>query len=246
MSNIFISHSSLDIQIAEEVHRRLDEMGHTPFLDSDSVDGIPAGQEWEKALYRKLKTCRAVVVIHSRNWLASRWGFVEAAYARALGKHIFTILIDDSPTDGLLSDRQTVDIREDPDDAYDRLGKGLIRAGLDPKGSFRWSAERSPFPGLDAFDEEHAAVFFGREAEIGKGMDPLKRLRRLGTTGLMMIIGPSGTGKSSLVRAGLIPRLRRDPDSWIVIDPVRPLDDPARELGLGQGVPDDWAPATLA
>jgi WD40 repeat protein len=231
MSNIFVSHSSLDREAAEEAHRRLHEMGHRAlFLDSDEVDGIPAGQDWEHTLYLQLRACRAVVVIHSANWQASRWGFVEVAYARTLGKHIFPLLIDDRPIDGLLADRQAIDLTEEPDEGYARLERGLKRAGLDPEGSFAWTGERSPFPGLDAFDEDHAAVFFGRDEEIGDGLDPLKKVRRLGTTGLMMILGPSGSGKSSLVRAGLIPRLRRDPGSWIIVDPIRPLDDPAREL----------------
>ena len=58
----------------------------------------------------------------------------------------------------------------------------------------------------------------------------LNRLRRLGETRLMMVLGASGTGKSSLVRAGLVPRLRHDEERWLVIDPIRPRQNPAIEL----------------
>ena len=44
----------------------------------------------------------------------------------------------------------------------------------------------------------------------------------------MIVLGSSGAGKSSLVRAGLIPRLRRDQERWIVVDPFRPRSDPVR------------------
>jgi formylglycine-generating enzyme required for sulfatase activity len=45
-----------------------------------------------------------------------------------------------------------------------------------------------------------------------------------------MVQGASGTGKSSLVRAGVLPRLERDRDRWLVVPPVRPLMQPFRQL----------------
>jgi ABC-type polar amino acid transport system ATPase subunit len=44
-----------------------------------------------------------------------------------------------------------------------------------------------------------------------------------------MVLGASGSGKSSLVRAGLVPQLRRVKEEWIVIDPFRPGDLPHDE-----------------
>ena len=59
----------------------------------------------------------------------------------------------------------------------------------------------NPFPGLRPFEAEDDHVFFGREKEI----DDL--LRRLRLCRFLAIIGTSGSGKSSLVRAGLVPSL---------------------------------------
>ena len=59
-----------------------------------------------------------------------------------------------------------------------------------------------PFPGLRPFDEADANWFFGRSSEIN---DLLKRLRRVR---LVAIVGPSGSGKSSMIRAGLLPVIR--------------------------------------
>ncbi|ANY08858.1 S1 family peptidase [Pseudonocardia sp. HH130630-07] len=60
-----------------------------------------------------------------------------------------------------------------------------------------------PYRGAEPFDEEHAEVFFGRDRE-------LERLRRALDDGpVVAVAGPSGAGKSSLVRAGLVPGLRR-------------------------------------
>jgi formylglycine-generating enzyme required for sulfatase activity len=63
----------------------------------------------------------------------------------------------------------------------------------------------SPFPGLRAFTPPDAPVFFGREAEID---DVLKRLE---SSRLIAVVGTSGSGKSSLVGAGVIPRLKGNP-----------------------------------
>ncbi|WP_137844848.1 BTAD domain-containing putative transcriptional regulator [Microbacterium sp. 2FI] len=59
-----------------------------------------------------------------------------------------------------------------------------------------------PYPGLSAFDAEDADLFFGRDAEI----DAL--LERIVPGAIVAIAGPSGSGKSSLLRAGILPRLR--------------------------------------
>src|SRR5438552_9379723 len=60
----------------------------------------------------------------------------------------------------------------------------------------------NPFPGLRPFQPEEEHLFFGREKEI----DDL--LRRLRTTRFLGVVGTSGSGKSSLVRSGLIPALQ--------------------------------------
>jgi len=61
---------------------------------------------------------------------------------------------------------------------------------------------RCPYPGLEPFREADAGLFFGREA-LSEHL-----LKRLAVSNGLMVIGPSGSGKSSLVRAGLIPALK--------------------------------------
>jgi len=66
--------------------------------------------------------------------------------------------------------------------------------------------------GLAAFTEDDAGIFFGREAEIMAGITKLRLLRRRRAPRLLVIQAASGAGKSSFLRAGLWPRLTRDPD----------------------------------
>jgi len=61
----------------------------------------------------------------------------------------------------------------------------------------------SPFPGLRAFTPDDAPIFFGR----GRETDELVRRLSDASTRFLMVVGASGSGKSSLVAAGLLPRL---------------------------------------
>ena len=63
----------------------------------------------------------------------------------------------------------------------------------------------NPFPGLRPFDTSEAHLFFGRDQQIAELVNRLERHR------FVAVVGLSGCGKSSLVRAGLIPALRRGP-----------------------------------
>ncbi|SDR61661.1 AAA ATPase domain-containing protein [Rhizobiales bacterium GAS113] len=64
----------------------------------------------------------------------------------------------------------------------------------------------SPFPGLRAYEAKHAAVFFGRSRDTTRALDALCAAASHGTP-FLLIVGASGSGKSSLLRAGIAPRL---------------------------------------
>ncbi len=61
----------------------------------------------------------------------------------------------------------------------------------------------NPFPGLRPFEEEEESLFFGREKEVTDLMSQLRSSR------FLAVIGTSGSGKSSLIKAGLLPALHR-------------------------------------
>ncbi|MEP6820798.1 MAG: hypothetical protein ABI946_00450 [Chthoniobacterales bacterium] len=100
----------------------------------------------------------------------------------------------------------------------------------------RPAAALLPYPGLRPFEEEDRAVFFGREAQI------VSVLSLLAEQQFIAIVGSSGSGKSSLIRAGVIPAVREGfleaTTDWKIIV-LKPGSDPygnlAREL-MGGGV----------
>ena len=79
----------------------------------------------------------------------------------------------------------------------------------------------NPYPGLAAFTEADVEFFYGREAEV------VRLWRKITTRRLLAIIGPSGVGKSSLLRAGLIPS---SPEGWDALI-FHPGAAPYRALG---------------
>ncbi len=88
---------------------------------------------------------------------------------------------------------------------------------------------KSPFPGLDHFDLDRAPFFFGRSDEIIDLYDLLNPTDS--KAHFVSVVGPSGSGKSSLVRAGLVNYIQlREPDSWIVVPPFVPGEGPVGQL----------------
>jgi WD40 repeat protein/transcriptional regulator with XRE-family HTH domain len=112
-------------------------------------------------------------------------------------------------------------------------------AGPPPAGA----ATDSPYRGLRAFEEQDAELFFGREAATAQVLEQMSQ--HVAGPGLLVVSGVSGAGKSSLLRAGVLPRVRAcglaaapGAASWpcLVFTPTRaPLDELAVRVGLLAG-----------
>ena len=264
MSLIFLSHSSADELEAVALKQWLLDNGWDDvFLDLDLECGLKAGERWQEALRRAADRCEAVVFIISPAWAQSKWCLAEFLLAKSLHKLIFGVVlkeiaISELPTEmtaewqlcHLIGEGSTEIIHfihhEQPTDiaflatGLNRLRLGLQNAGLSAS-FFTWPPQddklRSPYRGLEPLDAQDAAVFFGRDAEILQGLDKLRGMRTAGDQGLFVILGASGAGKSSFLRAGLLPRLARDDRHFHALEVIRPERNPlSGERGLAQAI----------
>ena len=227
MPLLFVSHSSRDRERLQGLVEWLERRGYgSLFVDADAQRGIAAGTHWEAELYRQLRRADAVIFVGSANSVASQWCFAELTMARSLGKPILPVSLSADVTHPLLGDIQHVPLESEKD--LERVARGLRSLKLD---QFAWDPDRSPFPGLAAFSEADAGVFFGRRRETDELRELLESSRRRHTGRLLAVVGPSGSGKSSLVAAGVLSRLRTRRE-WIVVPTVRPGSRPLRQLAL--------------
>jgi tetratricopeptide (TPR) repeat protein len=101
----------------------------------------------------------------------------------------------------------------------DLLVAQLQQRELIPSGAV-WDTDvrGSPFPGLEPYDRDRRSVFFGRDLAVQDALDDLKEAAgRLSGLPALFVIGPSGSGKSSLTRAGIAPSLT-DPGTVANVD----------------------------
>jgi formylglycine-generating enzyme required for sulfatase activity len=250
VSRIFLSHSSANNAEAIAIRDWMIAHGWDDvFLDLDPERGLRAGERWQEALKRAAERCELVVFLVSPVWAASKWCLAEFLLAKSLNKRVFAVIVEPTPFSELPTEMtaewQITDLTTGARDYHatvklpggkttevalgteglDRLRVGLVQSGLDPK-HFDWpptnDPDRSPYRGLLPLESDDAGIFFGREASIIGVLDRLRGLREAPSPRVLVILGASGSGKSSLLRAGVLPRLARDDRHFLALPIVRP------------------------
>lgn len=203
----FLSYnSSADSEIVATAAEVLAGRGLHVFLDRWYAS---PGDNLLKALEGPLLACKSIVIFVGAQGL-SRWQQLEREQAVFRRKdddefRVITVLLPGcDPPLGFLQSYIWIDFRQRAGDLHERLEKA-IRGRLDSTMlQLSRAAESSvcPYRGLAPFREEDAPLFFGRDAEAEE------LLRKVKSNPITVLIGASGNGKSSLLKAGLAPRLR--------------------------------------
>lgn len=244
---VFISHSSYDNLKTRAVKKWL--IDQEPSLSKEiflDLDGLLPGLEWKDALALASNRCEAVICLSSAEWDKSGECIAEYRVAEYLEKRVFVgrfepntgaktdawqrcdLFVDESNTANtemvLLDSGESVPLAKK---ALNDLLAGLRALGIGVAEHFPWPPpevpKRLPYRGWATLDRHDAAVFFGREAQIARGLDMLRAMREpAAAESMLVILAPSGAGKSAFLRAGLLPRLLRDDRAYLPLDVVRP------------------------
>ena len=245
MKSLFLSYAGLDREIAAQVALGLKGAGVDLWWDRE---GIGWGDNWIQKLEDALTDCGGYVILVGPSGVR-RW--VKFELSLAIKRHIeqelpiFPLLLPGITPDALPPFLATIQAEALPeklsDIDYGGLAQRLSRTvpGLAPPAMPPVPSDHCPFPGLEAFGEDDAKFFFGRQKEtldavscMGLGLDGVYRR-------WLQVEGTSGVGKSSLVKAGLIPTIKKGWagsaeagtwSGWRVIQPMRPGDDPLLNL----------------
>ena len=227
-SEVFLSYSRADADAVEAVRARLSEAGVTSFLDRT---GLPAGQPWQPSLERELGRSGAVAVFLGQRMGSWQHREVQVALDRQGRERDFPVIpillpgLDDEPT-GFLSLQTWIDLRADlHDPAQFQTLIAAIHREAKEDASAELKAGICPYRGLLPFREEDAGFFFGREQASQNLLSKIQRHK------VVAVIGRSGSGKSSLVFAGLFPELRTSPGgiTWDMMT-IRPESEPLHKL----------------
>ena len=195
MANVFLSHSSADIGWAREIYGWLKEDHHEVFLDQHDQYGIPAGDDWRQRLNERLRWADAVVCVVTPSYMKSAWCAAEVGAAYVLGSEVLPARASAEHVDDKLLDvKQFVDVVHDATGARERLRSRLDV--IDGGGGRGWPDDKSPYPGLRAFDLGEHRVFFGRSSEIKELTERLRSPTQRSARSVLTVVGPSGCGKA--------------------------------------------------
>jgi hypothetical protein len=253
--SVFISYSRADGDFVTRLQADLKAKGILYWIDTVGI--TPGTPDWEEALRQAIRKAHAVVLVASPHSRQSPYVKdelrVAAMYQRtvfplwALGKEWIdsiplgwggTQYLDARSTayptgvDGLVTSLRTVPLQPSPP------AGGLTGAHQESVLPFE---PRNPYKGLRQFRGDDQQDFFGREALLEALLQTLAAALALPPPGaeaerLLGVVGPSGSGKSSVVLAGLLPRLQRGAlagsRDWVYLDPLVPGVRPMEGLAL--------------
>jgi tetratricopeptide (TPR) repeat protein len=245
--HVFLSHSSADKPAVEALARRLAKEGIDPWLDKWHL--IP-GDPWQPAIEGALAESATCAVFVGPSgfgpWQNEEMRAAIDRRVRDSGRHFRVIPVllpgaeraERSSLPTFLATTTWVEFRDSLEDldAFHRLVCGI--RGLEPgtgPGQAVYEGQ-CPYRGLRVFDVDDAAFFFGREALVEWLLNELRPATSdKPVNRFLAVVGASGSGKSSLARAGLVAALKHDgvPSSsrWpIAIS--RPGSDPLENLAV--------------
>jgi hypothetical protein len=234
--DVFISYSRADSSHAAKIDSILRDKGLRPFFDRRDLDpGLP----WVRALEKAIGSAKSAIILIGPSGFGNTQQYErKLAIIRQTREPEFRVIpvilpknSSDLPFDFIQNltwiDFSQVETVSDSPDGLERLLKA-IQGGLPADEGARQAI--CLWRGLDAFREEDSAFFFGR-GSVDEPESPIGQLlRKVREHSFVMVVGRSGSGKSSLVFAGLLPALRRERNQFWTVLWLRPGTEPLQAI----------------
>lgn len=242
--DVFISYSNADSAAASTLRDALRSAGLSVFFDQASIRD---GENWMQRLEQAIANSGSFVVLVGidgvRRWVGAE---TQVALTKHFGPHddasripIYPVLLESAEPDALPALLSLFQ-------AARWAGPGPVPIGLiksicgssEDAALHRLPLDGSPYVGLDAFRPDQAHLFFGRQRETLEALACFNTRTARQAVRWLQVDGNSGTGKSSLVLAGLLPLIEQGwlwrPNSsikrWKVLGPVVPGERPVERL----------------
>jgi serine/threonine protein kinase/WD40 repeat protein len=246
--HVFISYSRQDNEFIQRLIYDLESEGIPVWVDKKGLK--PGTRNWEDALRNAIRNAYAVLYVASPASRRSAYVLDELAIAEMYNCPVYPVwAAGDEWMDSIpmgMGKMQFIDARGDTYPAALMELVMLLGAGVDDHELLKETdpdlrisdsfIPRNPYKGLRAFRQDDEGDFFGRQALIEELVETLQQQMQPNASRLLAVIGPSGSGKSSVVMAGLLPLLQKDglPESerWTYLPPMVPGTSPLENLAI--------------
>ena len=244
--DVFVSYAHSDAAAAAELNTWLRGQGLSTFFDrSELRPGLP----WVPALEEAINRSHAVAILFGKHGIGNTQQY-ERQFALVRQTHeaafaVIPVLMPgcESPPTGFLQLLTWVDLSKAVSVLQQPESLASLRAALrgEAIAASTIRAQVCPYRGLEPFREEDAPFFCGRDDAI---RDLVAKVQ---AHAFIVVVGASGSGKSSLVFAGLLPALRKESQTrtWDVVS-FRPGKSPLGALAAAFGTaPENAGPAEI-
>ena len=240
----FISYSRENYDFVKRLREALDKNGIHHWIDQKDLR--PGTPSWEQAIRDAIKIADAFIYVGSEDARKSPYVRDEIALANAYKVKIFPIWADGKEWLECIplgyGGWQYVDLRRDNfehnlDKLLSEFKKESSDLAVTPPPPVDLPAgvkPRNPYKGLNAFTGKDVADFFGRDKLVNELVEAVQGRMSATQDHILTVIGASGSGKSSVVMAGLLPKLQSGTlpgsDQWTYLKPMVPGDHPVQAL----------------
>jgi KaiC/GvpD/RAD55 family RecA-like ATPase len=247
---VFISYSHLDEPWKDRLVKHLGIAQKQGLLQTWNDRDLLGGDDWFAEIINAIERGSVAVLLVSHNSLTSNFILNEEvprmlARREVKAARFYPIVVEDCDWEAVEwlkqfnlrpCDGRPVGLNKDGVRTEEQINRDLKEVAKEIRQLLTVEPAALPMPeplagecpylGLEAFTEDTQHLFFGRDDFADALFDKVKRQN------FVVLVGPSGSGKSSVVQADLFPRLRRDTQMWATIL-FPPREDPFLSLAAG-------------